>query len=57
MKFDAKTPEGEQIYCLVAEFDLQCLPDYEGPECLRESGAMEGFDVDDLFGRWRRSAR
>jgi len=51
VKFEAKTPEGEQIYCLLAEFDLQCLPDDEGPECLRDISAMEGFSIDDLLQR------
>lgn len=37
VKFDAKTPEGDRIYCLQAEFDLQCLPDQDGPECMRDT--------------------
>lgn len=35
VKFDAKTPEGERIYCLEAQFDLQCPLEHDGPECLR----------------------
>ncbi|KAF7853618.1 uncharacterized protein EAF02_011923 [Botrytis sinoallii] len=35
MKFDAKTPEGERIYCLQTEFDLQCPPERDDYRCLR----------------------
>ncbi|KUJ15588.1 uncharacterized protein LY89DRAFT_671041 [Mollisia scopiformis] len=36
IKFDAKTPEGDRIYCLETEFDLQCPSEHDGPECLRD---------------------
>ncbi|TGO09785.1 hypothetical protein BTUL_0154g00080 [Botrytis tulipae] len=35
VKFDAKTPEGERIYCLQTKFDLQCPPEKENYGCLR----------------------
>ncbi|KAF4633678.1 hypothetical protein G7Y89_g4420 [Cudoniella acicularis] len=37
MKWDAKTPEGDRIFCLEAEWDLQCPPEHDGPECLRDA--------------------
>ncbi|KAL9049058.1 MAG: hypothetical protein Q9162_007412 [Coniocarpon cinnabarinum] len=36
VKFDAKTSQGERIYCLQARFGLQCPPWHDGPECLRD---------------------
>ena len=40
VKFDAKTEEGVRVYCLQAEFDLQCPPWHEGPECLRNTSGV-----------------
>jgi len=37
VQLDAKTPDGDRIYCLQTEFDLQCRPGYNGPECLRNT--------------------
>ncbi|PQE19184.1 Phosphatidylglycerol phosphatidylinositol transfer protein [Rutstroemia sp. NJR-2017a BBW] len=37
VQLDAKTPDGDRIYCLQTEFDLQCRPGYDGPECLRNA--------------------
>lgn len=37
VKFDAKTPEGDRIYCLQAEFDLQCPPERDDYRCLRNT--------------------
>ncbi|KAJ3473473.1 hypothetical protein NLG97_g10287 [Lecanicillium saksenae] len=37
VQLDAKTPDGDRIYCLRTEFDLQCRPGYDGPECLRNT--------------------
>ncbi|KAB8296272.1 hypothetical protein EYC80_009046 [Monilinia laxa] len=35
VKLDAKTPEGDRIYCLQTEFDLQCPPERDDYRCLR----------------------
>lgn len=44
VKFDAVTPEDERIWCLMAEFDLQCRPGEEGMECMRDGGrSMQGM--------------
>ncbi|KAI9649430.1 hypothetical protein NHQ30_002006 [Ciborinia camelliae] len=37
VKFDAKTPEGDRIYCLQTEFDLQCPPERDDYRCLRNT--------------------
>ncbi|KAF2236376.1 hypothetical protein EV356DRAFT_530997 [Viridothelium virens] len=37
VQLDAKTPEGDRIYCLQTEFDLQCPSNHDGPECLRNT--------------------
>ncbi|KAF2154836.1 hypothetical protein K461DRAFT_291745 [Myriangium duriaei CBS 260.36] len=52
VKFDAKTPEGDRIYCLQTEFDLQCKPDHEGPECMRDAnGSIQDRLAATNFGR------
>ncbi|TAQ89242.1 hypothetical protein B7494_g2440 [Chlorociboria aeruginascens] len=43
VQFDAKTPEGDRIYCLQTEFDLQCPPERDGPECLRSASDTLGI--------------
>lgn len=35
VKIDAKTPEGDGIYCLAAKFDLCCLPGRDNYRRLR----------------------
>lgn len=35
VRFDARTSDGEPIYCLQTLFDLQCPPEDDAPRCLR----------------------
>ncbi|KAK4985886.1 hypothetical protein LTR50_005675 [Elasticomyces elasticus] len=49
VKFDAKTPEGDRIYCLETQFSLQCPPEHDGPECLRGGSASDSFDVNAML--------
>lgn len=59
MKFDAVTPADERIWCLMAEFDLQCRPGEEGRECMRDGGEedvqgmLKGIGTRMGGGQWR----
>ena len=42
VEIDATTLEGDRIYCLESQFDLQCPPEHDGQECFRNvSDALE----------------
>lgn len=55
VKFDAVTPEHERVWCLMADFELQCRPGEEGMQCMRDDDGGRSVQsmLEEIWARMR----